>query len=429
MNKPSQNFFEELKWRGQLNNATPDIENILQKQSVTGYIGFDPTADSLHVGSLAQIITLIRFQRAGHKPIALVGGATGMIGDPSGKKEERKLLSEEQILYNTECIQKQLSRFLDFYSSNAAEVVNNIEWTKNLSIIHFLRDIGKHFSINYMMAKDSVNNRLESGISFTEFSYQLLQAYDFYWLFTQKNCILQMGGSDQWGNITSGIELIRRKTGLDAHGITTNLITKADGTKFGKTETGNIWLDRQKTSPYKFYQFWLNTSDEDAQQFIKIFTFLPKEDIEWLIQKHIDAPHERLLQKTIAKELTILVHSQEDYEEAVRASEIMFNGSIQELASLSDTLFNEIMDGIPSSYVPLSAIENGINIVDFLTTYTQIVPSKTEARKMIQSNAISINKEKVSDIKYLIQLSHFINNRFILIQKGKKNYYICYIQK
>ncbi len=424
-----KSFFEELKWREQLNNFTPGVENLLNKEQISAYIGFDPTADSLHLGSLAQIITLMRFQKAGHKPIALVGGATGMIGDPSGKKEERKLLSEEDILKNTESIKKQLSHFLDFQSNNAAEAVNNIDWMKDMSIIHFLRDIGKHFSINYMMAKDAVTNRLEAGISFTEFTYQLLQAYDFYWLFQNKNCSLQMGGSDQWGNITAGIELIRKKISQEAHAITTNLITKTDGTKFGKTDSGNVWLDKNKTSPYKFYQFWLNISDEDAKNYIKIFTFLSKEEVIDITEKHFQTPHERLLQKTLAEELTTMVHSKQDYKDAAKTSEILFNGNMEELASLPQNLFNEIMDGVPVSYVPYSVIESGIDIVELLTTYTQIFPSKNEARKTIQSNAVSINKQKMSDIKYTIHSQHIINNQFILIQKGKKNYYLCYIKK
>ncbi|GAB4452186.1 MAG: tyrosine--tRNA ligase [Bacteroidia bacterium] len=422
-------FLNELQWRGQLNNFTPDVDKLLNSEKVTAYIGFDPTADSLHVGSLAQIITLMRFQKAGHKPIALLGGATGMIGDPSGKKEERKLLSEEDVRYNVESVQKQLSKFLDFSGNNAAEVVNNIDWTKNLSIIEFLRNVGKHFSINYMMAKDSVSTRLETGISFTEFSYQLLQAYDFYWLYTHKNCKLQMGGSDQWGNITSGIELIRKITGQEAHAITTQLITKSDGTKFGKTESGNVWLDRKKTSPYKFYQFWLNTSDDDAKNYIKIFTFLSKKEIDELIEKHLQAPHERVLQKTLAKELTSLVHSVDDYEDAKKASEILFNGTINDLAQLPETTFQEIMEGVPVSHLPYSIIENGVDIVEFLSQHTQIFPSKSEARKSIQSNAISINKEKITDIKYSITTQNIIKQKFILIQKGKKNYYLCYIEK
>lgn len=426
----SVNFVDELKWRGLFNNATAHVEAFLNQEKTTGYIGFDPTSDSLHVGSLAQIITLLRFQQAGHKPIALVGGATGMIGDPSGKKEERKLLSEEEIRYNAQKIQEQLHKIFSKNSEDESiEMVNNIDWTKNFTIIDFLRDIGKRFTVNYMLAKDSVKSRLESEISFTEFTYQILQAYDFYWLFTHKNCKLQMGGSDQWGNITSGIELIRKITGKEAYGITTNLITKTDGTKFGKTESGNIWLDKTKTSAYKFYQFWINTSDEDAKNYIKIFTFLPKEEIEHLIQNHNNAPHERLLQKTLAKEVTILVHSAEDFQDAVKASEILFNGSIQELASVSESLFKDIMEGVPESYITFSTLQNGVDIVEFLTTHTNVFPSKSEARKMIQSNAVSINKEKITDIKQIINLSHAVNNKFILIQKGKKNYYLCYIEK
>lgn len=423
------NFIDELKWRNQFNNSTPNIEELLQKEQVTAYIGFDPTSDSLHVGSLSQIITLIRFQLSGHKSIALVGGATGMIGDPSGKKEERKLLSEEEIRYNADRIQIQLNRIINSKSDKQIEMVNNIDWIKQMNVIDFLRDIGKRFTVNYMLAKDSVKSRLETEISFTEFTYQILQAYDFYWLFTHKNCKLQMGGSDQWGNITAGIELIRKITGQEAYGITTNLITKADGTKFGKTESGNVWLDRNKTSPYKFYQFWLNTSDEDAKNYIKIFTFLPKEEIEYLIQQHDKAPHERILQKKLAEEVTILVHSKNDFEDAKKASEILFNGSIQDIAQLPDDVFKDIFEGVPVSRIPYDVLQSGTDIVEFLTTHTQIFPSKSEARKMLQSNAVSINKEKISDLKYQINHQHIINNKFILVQKGKKNYYLCYIEK
>ncbi len=426
----SVNFIDELKWRDQFNNATAHVETILNQEKTTGYIGFDPTSDSLHVGSLAQIITLLRFQQAGHKSIALVGGATGMIGDPSGKKEERKLLSEEEIRYNAQKIQEQLNTIFSKNSEDKSiEMVNNIDWTKNLTIIDFLRDIGKRFTVNYMLAKDSVKSRLESEISFTEFTYQILQAYDFYWLFTHKNCKLQMGGSDQWGNITSGIELIRKMTGKEAYGITTHLITKSDGTKFGKTESGNVWLDKNKTSPYKFYQFWINTSDEDAKRYIKIFTFLSKEEIEHLLQTHDAMPHERVLQKTLAKEIATLVHSKQDYEEAQKASVLLFNGTIEDIAHLPESLFKDIMEGVPVSHVNASVLQSGVDIVEFLTTHTQIFPSKTEARKMLQSNAISINKEKISDIKHIITLSDVMMGRFILIQKGKKNYYLCYIEK
>lgn len=432
MHSPHNDFIEELKWRGQFNNATPGIEQKLQSGQVTAYIGFDPTSDSLHIGNLAQIITLLRFQAAGHKAIALVGGATGMIGDPSGKKEERTLLSEEQIRYNTQKISEQLNALLNNHphiTNHPVEILNNIDWIKPLSVIDFLRDIGKRFTINYMLAKDSVKSRLRTELSFTEFTYQILQAYDFYWLFTHKNCTLQMGGSDQWGNITAGIELIRKITTQEAYGITTNIITKADGTKFGKTESGNIWLDASKTSVYKFYQFWLNTSDEDAQNYIKIFTFLPKEETDYLIRTHLEKPHERILQKKLAQEVTTLVHNEADYKDAVKASEILFNGTIHDLANLPDTLFADIMEGVPVSHIPLSVLEKGVDITEFLTTYTHIFPSKTEARKLIQSNAVSINKEKINDIKYTLTSSNILNNKFILIQKGKKNYYLCYIEK
>ena len=419
-------FVDELRWRGLLQDIMPGTEELLKKEIVSAYIGFDPTADSLHIGSLTQIFTLLRFQQAGHKPIALIGGATGMVGDPSGKSAERNLLDEEALNKNVAGIKKQLEKFLDFSSaSNNAELVNNYDWMKDYSFINFIRDIGKHLTVSYMMAKDSVKNRLENGMSFTEFSYQLLQAYDFYFLYKNKNCKLQMGGSDQWGNITSGTELVRRKGGGEAFGITTQLIKKADGSKFGKTEGGNIWLDRTKTSPYKFYQFWINTSDADAKNFIKVFTFLSKEEIETLMSEHEKDPGKRVLQKALAKELTYIVHSQDDYNAAVEASAILFNGTISDLSSLADELFEDIFDGVPQFSVLKSDIEAGTSITDLLSDKTKIFPSKGEARKMIQGGGIKVNKEKVESHDLMITTSQLIKNKYILIQKGKNNYYLC----
>jgi tyrosyl-tRNA synthetase len=421
-------FVDELRWRGLLQDIMPGTEELLKKEIVSAYIGFDPTADSLHIGSLTQIFTLLRFQKAGHKPIALIGGATGMVGDPSGKSAERNLLDETALNKNVAGIKKQLEKFLDFIPGhNNAELVNNYDWMKDYSFINFIRDIGKHLTVSYMMAKDSVKNRLENGMSFTEFSYQLLQAYDFYFLYTNKNCKLQMGGSDQWGNITSGTELVRRKAGGEAFGITTQLIKKADGSKFGKTETGNIWLDRTKTSPYKFYQFWINTSDADAKNFIKVFTFLSKEEIEVLMAEHDKDPGKRVLQKALAKELTYIVHSQDDYNAAVEASVILFNGTISDLSALPDELFLDIFDGVPQYSILKSDIESGTSITDLLSDKTKIFPSKGEARKMVQGGGIKINKEKVESHELMITSSQLIKNKYILIQKGKNNYYLCYV--
>lgn len=419
-------FIEELKWRGLLHDMMPGVDELLKKEACTAYIGFDPTADSLHVGSLLQIITLMRFQKAGHKPIALIGGATGMVGDPSGKSAERNLLDDEALNKNVEGIRKQLSKFLDFNNTNA-ELLNNYDWMKDYSFLHFIRDIGKFLTVNYMMAKDSVKNRLETGMSFTEFSYQLLQAYDFYWLYQNKNCKLQLGGSDQWGNITSGTELIRRKCEGEAYAITTQLIKKADGSKFGKSEGGNIWLDAGKTSPYKFYQFWLNTSDEDAINFIKYFTFLSQEDINAIADAHQKAPHERHLQKALAKELTTLVHSADDFEKAVKASEVLFKGGVEDLAQLEEQTFLDVFEGVPSFQLSADELKNGIGIVDLLAEKTQIFPSKGEARKMLQAGGLSLNKQKIEDQQLLVNNSHTINNKYILIQKGKKNYFLCHI--
>lgn len=422
------NFVEELRWRGILHDIMPGTEELLDKETVSAYIGFDPTADSLHVGSLAQIMTLLRFQKAGHKPIALIGGATGMVGDPSGKSQERNLLDETALNKNVEGIKKQLEKFLDFNSGlTGAELVNNYDWMKQFSFLEFIREVGKFISVSYMMAKDSVQNRLETGMSFTEFSYQLLQGYDFYWLYNNKNCKLQMGGSDQWGNITTGTELIRRKCAGEAYALTTQLIKKADGTKFGKSESGNIWLDRNKTSPYKFYQFWLNTSDEDAKTYIKYFTLFSKEEVEALEIKQLAAPHERHLQKALAKDITVRVHCEEDYNLAVEASEILFKGSVEDLAKLDETTFLDVFDGVPMFEISKSELSSGIGFLDLLAEKTTIFPSKGEARKMVQAGGVSVNKQKWEDVQGAIGMSHTLNQKYILIQKGKKNYFLCRI--
>lgn len=422
-------FVDELRWRGVIHDMMPGTEELLSKEMVTGYIGFDPTADSLHVGSLTQIITLIRLQKAGHKPIALIGGATGMVGDPSGKSAERNLLDSETLNKNIEGIKKQLQHFLKADGSgNSVEIINNYEWMKNYTFLDFIRDAGKHITVNYMMAKDSVKNRLENGMSFTEFSYQLLQAFDFYHLFRHKNCRLQLGGSDQWGNITSGTELIRRKCGGEAFALTTQLIKKTDGSKFGKSESGNIWLDRSKTSPYKFYQFWINTADEDAANFIKIFTFLPRPEVESLISEHEKDPGKRLLQKTLAKEMSLMVHTPADLESSIAASEVLFNGTILDLDKLDDSTFMDVFDGVPQFDIPRREIESGIGIIDLLAEKTKIFPSKGEARKMIQGGGVSINKEKINAQEQVINATSLIRNKYILVQKGKKNYYLCNIQ-
>jgi tyrosyl-tRNA synthetase len=419
-------FVEELRWRGLLQDIMPGTEELLNKEIVTGYIGFDPTADGLHIGHLTQIFTLLRFQKAGHKPIALVGGATGMVGDPSGKSAERNLLDEQTLFKNVAGIEGELKRFLDFSAGETGAVlVNNYDWMKDYSFLTFIRDVGKHLTVSYMMAKDSVKNRLETGMSFTEFSYQLLQAFDFYTLNQTKNCKLQMGGSDQWGNITSGTELIRRKAGGEAYALTTQLIKKADGTKFGKTESGSVWLDRNKTSPYKFYQFWINVTDVDAKNYIKVFTFLPKEEIERLMAEHDQDPGKRVLQKTLARELTTLVHSEADYTAAVETSQVLFNGSLEDLAKLNDETFLDVFDGLPQFALTLSDLEGTMNVIDLLAEKTKVFPSKSEARKMIQGGGVSINKEKVSSPEQLIDTRHLIKTRYIIIQKGKKNYYLC----
>jgi len=422
------NLIEELHWRGMIQDIMPGTEEQLAKEMTSAYIGFDPTADSLHIGSLVPILLLVHLQKAGHKPYALVGGATGMVGDPSGKSEERNLLSEDVLLHNVKCVKAQLERFLDFNTTqaNAAEMVNNYDWFKDFSFLHFIRDVGKHITVNYMMAKDSVKKRLEgeTGMSFTEFTYQLVQGYDFYWLYNNKNCKLQMGGSDQWGNIVTGTELIRKKAGGEAFAFTCPLITKADGGKFGKTEKGNIWLDAKKTSPYQFYQFWLNASDEDAKKWIKIFTLLPKHEIETLLSLHNEAPHLRAVQKKLAEELTIFVHSKEDYEFAIKASEILFSSDTAEiLQSLNEEQLLQVMDGVPTVEITQAKMAEGYDLVSFLAD-TQIFPSKGEARKMWQSGGIGINKMKLTEAKSTITLADLLQGKYLLIQKGKKNYYL-----
>jgi len=422
----TKNFVEELKWRGMLHDIMPETEQLLTKEMVTGYIGFDPTSDSLGVGNMVQIMTLLHFQKAGHKPIALVGGATGMVGDPSGKSAERNLLDEATLNHNLSCQKKQLEKFLDFNcGANSAEIVNNYDWFKGFSFLEFIRDVGKHISVNYMLAKDSVKNRLENGMSFTEFSYQLVQGYDFYYLWKNKGVKLQMGGSDQWGNIVTGTELIRRKAGGEAYALTTPLIKKADGTKFGKTESGNVWLDRTKTSPYKFYQFWLNASDEDAKTYIRIFTLFTKDEIEALEAEHEKAKHLRVLQKALAKDITIRVHSEGDYNNAIAASEIFFGkGSLEDLKTVSKSAdFHEIMQDVPSFDVSLNTIEAGINIIELISTETKIVSSKSEARKLIQGGGISVNMEKIADIEKIIDRNYLLPNNYIIVRKGKKDFF------
>lgn len=423
-------FVEELKWRGLLHDTMPGTQEQLNKEMTSAYIGFDPTADSLHVGSLSQIMTLVRFQLAGHKPLALVGGATGMVGDPSGKSQERNLLDEDTLNHNVASIQKQLEKFLNFNcGANSAELVNNFDWFKNFSFLDFIRDAGKHITVNYMMAKDSVKKRIDgttgTGMSFTEFSYQLIQGYDFFHLYKEKNCLLQMGGSDQWGNITTGTEFIRRKAGGHAFALTTQLITKADGSKFGKSESGNVWLDPKKTSPYKFYQFWLNTSDDDAKKYIRYFTLLSKEEIEALDAEHDKAPHLRILQKALAKDITIRVHSEADYNSAVEASEILFKGTIEQLGGLDEQTFLDVFDGVPLFEIKREELATGINITDFLTATTTVFPSKGEARKMIVGGGVSLNKQKVENESLIVTADNLINNKYLLIQKGKKNYFLA----
>ncbi|MBQ9253565.1 MAG: tyrosine--tRNA ligase [Bacteroidales bacterium] len=421
-----KDFVAELKWRNMIHSIMPGTEEELKKGMATAYVGIDPTADSLHIGHLVGIMILTHFQACGHRPLVVLGGATGMIGDPSFKSQERVLLTPETIRHNQECIKKQLEKFLNFDESqnNHAQILNNYNWMKDWSFIDFIRDIGKHITVNYMMAKDSVKKRIETGISFTEFSYQLMQGYDYLYLYQNYDCKLQMGGSDQWGNITTGSELIRRVLDKEAFAITCPLITKADGKKFGKTEKGNVWLDREKTSPYQFYQFWLNLSDEDASRFIRIFTLKSQEEISELEKQHSENPSARVLQKALAKDITIKVHSQEDYESAVEASEILFGkGTTESLKHLNEQTFLSVFEGVPQFRVAKSEVENGINIIDLLADKTQILSSKGEVRRALKENSLSINKEKITDT-YTTNAESLLNGKYILVQKGKKNYFI-----
>lgn len=421
-----KNFVEELRWRGMIHDIMPGTEEQFLKQTATAYVGFDPTADSLHIGHLVGIMMLSHLQRSGHRPIVLLGGATGMIGDPSFKSQERKLLTLEEIQHNQACIKKQLSRFMDFETEaeNKALVLNNYDWNSKWSFLDFIRDVGKHITVNYMMAKDCVKKRIETGLSFTEFSYQLLQAYDFKYLYENYGCKLQMGGSDQWGNITCGTELIRRTLSGEAFAMTCPLITKADGTKFGKTEKGNVWLDPEKTSPYAFYQFWLNVSDEDAKKFIRIFTFLTKDEIENLEKEHDVAPNLRMLQKALAKDITTRVHGEEEYNKAVEASEILFGkGTTDTLKKLDSATFLSVFEGVPTFEVSKEELLQGINIIDLLAEKTQILASKGEVRRALKENSLSINKEKVKE-DFVTSSNDLLNSQYILVQKGKKNYFI-----
>ena len=425
------NFVEELKWRGMIHDIMPGTEELLNKEKTSGYIGFDPTADSLHIGHMVQVMLLMHFQRAGHTPIALVGGATGMIGDPSGKSEERNLLDEASLRKNQEGIKKQLAKFLDFQSekNNRAIMVNNYDWMKEYSFLGFIRDIGKHITVNYMMSKDSVKKRIGSeskdGMSFTEFSYQLVQGTDFLHLYTNNNCRLQMGGSDQWGNIVTGTELIRRKAGGEAFALTCPLITKSDGTKFGKTESGNVWLDPEKTTPYQFYQFWLNVSDEDAAKYIKIFTILGQKEIEEIVTEHNKAPHERLLQKRLAEEVTVMVHSRSDFDGAVEASQILFGkGTTESLKKMTESTFLSVFEGVPVFDVNMTILLNGVSIADLCAEHTQVFTSKGELRRLVQGGGLSLNKEKIENPDAIILKESLLNDKYLLVQKGKKNYYL-----
>ncbi|MFC4690509.1 tyrosine--tRNA ligase [Dokdonia genika] len=425
-----KNFVEELKWRGMVHDAMPQTEEHLMEVMRSAYVGFDPTADSLHIGNLVPIMLLAHFQRAGHRPVALVGGATGMIGDPSGKSSERNLLDEETLRHNQECVRKQLSQFLDFTSGaeNQALMVNNYDWMKEFSFLDFIRDVGKHITVNYMMAKDSVKNRLTGesadGMSFTEFTYQMVQGYDFLHLYKNNDCTLQMGGSDQWGNITTGTELIRRIAGGKGYALTCPLITKSDGSKFGKSEGGNVWLDANRTSPYKFYQYWLNTSDEDAAKYIKIFTFLDREEIEALIETHKEAPHQRALQKRLAEEVTTTVHDEEALKKAIAASNMLFGKSTSEdLKSLDEATFLDVFEGVPQAEIAKTEIEAGLDMIAALAEKTGFLKSNGEARRALKENSISLNKEKVGEDR-TIQSSDLINDTFILLQRGKKNYFL-----
>lgn len=422
------NFVEELRWRGMLQDIMPGTEELLNKEQVSGYIGFDPTGDSLHVGHLTQIMTLIHFQQAGHKPYALIGGATGMIGDPSFKSAERNLLDEKTLNRNVNALKEQLTKFLSFGDGpTEAKMVNNYDWFSDFKFLDFIRDIGKLITVNYMMAKDSVKKRLEgeNGLSFTEFTYQLIQGYDFYYLWKHHNCLVQMGGSDQWGNIVTGSEIVRRQDQGSVYGLTTQLIKKADGQKFGKTESGAVWLDRTKTSPYKFYQFWLNATDDDAKNWIKIFTLLNKEEIDALIKEHDQAPHQRLVQKALAKDITIRTHSEEDYQTAIKSSEFLFgSGGLEFLDQLDERGVLEVFDGVPQFTLSRSKLEQGVNILDLLAIETQIFPSKGEARKMLQGGGVSLNREKLDDIELSVTPENIINGKYLIVQRGKKNYFL-----
>lgn len=425
-------FVEELRWRGMLQDIMPGTEELLVKEKISGYIGFDPTGDSLHVGHLTQIMTLIHFQNAGHKPVALVGGATGMIGDPSFKSAERNLLDEETLQHNVNALKNQLAKFLNFgEGNNDAKMVNNYDWFKEFSFLDFIRDVGKLITVNYMMSKDSVKSRLEgdSGLSFTEFTYQLIQGYDFYYLWKNHNCKIQMGGSDQWGNIVTGSEMIRKIDQGSAFALTTQLIKKADGQKFGKTESGAVWLDASKTSPYKYYQFWLNATDDDAKNWIKIFTLKSRDEIEAIIAEHDQAPHARIVQKALAKDITIRTHSEKDYDTAIKTSEFLFgNGSLEFLTELSHENVLEVFDGVPQFDVSKDELQEGINILDLLAIQTQIFSSKGEARKMLQGGGVAINKEKQHDIEKMIDATSLINNKYLVVQRGKKNYYLIVVK-
>lgn len=425
----NKNLVQELQWRGMIHDMMPGTEEQLSKEVTTAYVGIDPTADSLHIGHLVSIMLLKHLQMAGHKPLALVGGATGMIGDPSFKAAERKLLTPDEVQHNVDCIRQQLSKFLDFDSPvNGAEIVNNYDWMKDYLFLDFIRDVGKHITVNYMMAKDSVKKRMETGLSFTEFSYQLLQGFDFLTLYRTKGCRLQMGGSDQWGNITTGTELIRREEGGEAFALTCPLITKADGTKFGKTEGGNVWLDPAKTSPYKFYQFWLNCSDVDTARYIRIFTLFTKEEIEELERQHAEAPERRILQKALAKDITCRVHSEQDYESAVAASELLFGkGTTEQLQALDRDTMLSVFEGVPQFSIAASSIAEGVNIVDLTASMTTMFASKGEIRRALKENAISLNKAKIGE-DYIVTQKDILNCHCILIQKGKKNYYLLNVE-
>ena len=425
------NFVDELRWRGMIHDIMPGTEELLEKEMTTAYVGIDPTADSLHIGHMVSVMMLKHLQKSGHQPIALLGGATGMIGDPSGRSSERNLLDEAELKHNQECIQRQLAKFLDFTSDkpNRAILVNNYDWMKEYSFLGFIRDIGKHITVNYMMAKDSVRKRISAesaqGMSFTEFSYQLVQGTDFLHLFNDYNCKLQMGGSDQWGNIVTGTELIRRKTGGEAYALTCPLITKADGSKFGKAETGNVWLNPDKTSPYHFYQFWLNVSDDDAARYIKIFTLLPRKEIETLISDHSRSPHERLLQRHLAEEITVMVHSRDEYNAAVEASQILFGkGTTESLKRMNESTFLSVFEGVPVFDIRRELLEAGTSVTDLCAEHSSVAASKGELRRLVQGGGLSINKVKIDDPDKIIGLDSLLNNKYILIQKGKKSYYL-----